>query len=658
MRSSAARHLVGPLLTLGLLGACQASGDEAAAEEDVKFGDLAEGSEGACAALRVANEATQDELDVAVGLDRRAAVGIAHHRAGADAIPGTEDDRWFPTLAKLDAIPQIGDAAFRRLDAYAKAHPEFACGVVPVQLLAFNDFHGNLQPPSGSSGRIQVGPTPTEVVEAGGAEFLATHIARLREESPNTLVVAAGDVIGATPLLSALFHDEPAIESMNAMGLDVTSIGNHEFDEGPEELSRMQRGGCHPTDGCQDGDGFSGAKFRYLAANVVNKSDRKTIFPAFTVRSFRGARVAFVGVTLEGTPLVTNPAAVTSLEFQDEADTVNRLVPEIRALGVETIVVLIHEGGAQTGLYNECSGISGALFEIVDRLDPAIDVVVAGHTNAAHVCNIGGKLVTSAASFGRLVTDIDLQIDERTGHVTQMAGRNVIATRDVPKDAAQTTIITKYQALAAPFANRVVGKMTADLVKAWNEAGESPLGDVIADAQLAATTQNGAVAAFMNSGGIRADLTFAQTSGAEAPGEITYGEAFTVQPFGNTLMTLTVTGAEIHKMLEQQWSMSGGAEKPNFLQVSAGFSYAWDATKPIGSRVDPSSIRIGDATVVPEAEYRITVNAFLADGGDGFSILRNGRNRTAGGVDLDALLAYCAQHSPLAPAAAARITRR
>jgi 5'-nucleotidase len=643
-----------------VIAACAGSDEDVGdADDEVRaLGGLQEGSDEACAVLRVANEASGDELDHDVALDVRAADAIVRTRAGADATLGTGDDEWFATLAELDAAAYVGPKAFGQLRRYAKEHSAYACGVVDVQLLAFNDFHGNLQPPSGSGGRIVTGPSSEDIVLAGGAEYFATHVKQLEAENPNTVVVAAGDVIGATPLLSALFHDEPTIESMNALGLDVAAVGNHEFDRGPEELLRMQHGGCHPTEGCQAGDGFEGARFGYLAANVFEKGTGERILPPYTVRSFAGARVAFIGVTLEGTPLVTNPASVASLRFADEADTINALVPEIRRRGVETIVVLIHEGGFQTGRYDQCEGISGPLFEIVGRLDPAIDVVVSGHTNAAHVCNLDGRLVTSAASAGRIVTDIDLQIDARTGHAVSMKGRNVIASRDVEKDAEQTTIIEKYEALAAPLANRVVGSATADLLKATNAAGESTLGDVIADAQLAATrTTGGAAVAFMNPGGIRADLVHAQSSGGEVPGAITYGEAFTVQPFGNTLMTLTLTGAELHALLEQQWTMSNGEIREMILQVSEGFSYAWDPRQPVGSRVDPASMRIGGERVRAEASYRVTVNAFLADGGDGFSVLKSGTNRAPGGLDLDAFLAYLAKQSPLAPPPRTRITR-
>ncbi|MCC6665825.1 MAG: bifunctional metallophosphatase/5'-nucleotidase [Polyangiaceae bacterium] len=653
--------------------ACSADsgGPEAAGEEDFDGEDdpfltgkadvagIKDGSPEACAVLRLASEASLEVLDDGAALYSKAAANIVAARKGADGVLGTHDDNWFKDLAALDAVKWVGPKAFKQLRAYAKAHSEWTCGTVPVQLLAFNDFHGNLKPPSGSTGKITTGPNPaTDFVEAGGAEFFATHMKTLKAQNENTLIVTAGDIIGATPLLSALFHDEPTIESMNLLGLDVASVGNHEFDEGVDELLRMKNGGCHPVDGCLDGDDFAGASFEYLAANVVDKTTKKTIFPSTTVRSFRGAHVGFIGLTLEGTPLVTAPDGVSGLEFKDEAETINALVPALQKRGVQSIVVLIHEGGAATGLYNECVGVSGPIFEIVKQLDKAVDVVVSGHTNAAHVCEIDGKLITSAAHAGRLITDIDLEIDELTGHVTKAKGQNVIATRTVAKDAEQTALITKYDAVAAPLANKVVASITADILKTPNAAGESPLGDVIADAQLEATqASNQAVAAFMNPGGIRADLVFAQSSGGEAAGQVTYGEAFTVQPFGNTLVTLTVTGEQIDTMLEQQWSLVGGVEKANTLQVSSGFSYTWDSTKPIGSRIDPATIKIDGVVVDPTKSYRITVNAFIAAGGDGFAVLKSGTNPTPGGLDLDALMGYMAAHTPTAPGPANRITR-
>jgi len=522
---------------------------------------------------------------------------------------------------------------------------------VNIQILALNDFHGNLDPPTGSAGRI--GTTP-----AGGVEYLATHIKQLEATNLNTIIVSVGDLIGASPLISALFHDEPTIEAFNLIGLDYAAVGNHEFDEGAAELKRMQEGGCHPVDGCQDGDPFNGAEFRFLAANVVQEKNGKTLFPAYKMRSFAGAKVAFIGVTLEGTPTIVTPSGVAGLQFLDEADTVNALVPELKAKGIETIVVLIHEGGSQPGLYNECAGISGPIVDIVNRTDDEVDLFISGHTHGAYNCVIDGRIVTSASSFGRLITDIDLTVDRATGEVTAMQAGNVIVTRDVARDPALTALVDKYRALSAPLANRVIGSITADITRTANAAGESALGDVIADAQLAATAPAGygnAVVAFMNPGGIRTDLTYAQISGGELPGEVTYGEAFNVQPFGNSLVTMSLTGAQIDALLEQQFDNPAPGQN-RILQVSNGFAYTWSASAPTGSKVDPTTITINGVTVDPGTTYRVTVNSFLADGGDNFTVLTQGMDRLGGAVDLDALVAYFGANSPVAPGPQNRIT--
>ena len=527
---------------------------------------------------------------------------------------------------------------------------------VEVQLLAVNDFHGNLEPPSGSSGRITDPASPTGSFDAGGVEYLATHIRRLEATNKNTVVVSAGDLIGASPLISALFHDEPTIEAFNKLGLDFNAVGNHEFDEGLTELLRMQEGGCHPTDGCLDGDPFAGAEFGFLAANVVYADTGEPIFPAYEIRNFQGVKVAFIGMTLEGTASIVTPTGIQGLEFLDEADTVNALVPELRKKNVEAIVVLLHEGGSPTGLYNECPGISGPIVDIATRMDDAVDLIVSGHTHQAYNCVIDGTVVTSAASFGRIVTDIDLTLDRRTKDVTSISANNVIVKRDVPKAPDLTALVDKYRTLSAPLSNRVIGSITSDLTRAANPAGESSLGDIIADAQLYATSPaslGGAVVAFMNPGGIRADFTFEQ-SGSEGAGNVTYGEAFTVQPFSNDLVTLTLTGAQIDTLLEQQWLNQAS---PKILQVSEGFTYAYSASAESGEKVDPASIMIDGVVVDPAATYRVTVNSFLAAGGDGFTVLPQGTDQLVGVVDLDALVAYFEELSPIDPGPQSRITR-
>jgi 5'-nucleotidase len=554
--------------------------------------------------------------------------------------------RMFGSLGRRAAVAVVAALALSSTTVTpAKAAPS---GAVEIQVLAITDFHGHLDPPSGSEGEIAG-------VAAGGVEYLATHVRQLEANRRNSIVVSSGDLIGGSPMLSGLFHDEPTIEAMNLVGLDLNGVGNHEFDEGVAELRRMQEGGCHPVDGCLDGDGFAGASFRFLAANVM-RADGATLFPPYHVRTFQDAKVGFIGVTLEGTPEVVMPSAVAGLTFRDEAETVNALVPELQRKGIEAIVLLVHQGGAHSGGYNDCQGLAGPIVEIVARLHDAVDVVMTGHSHQAYNCVIDGKLVTSAGSDGRLVTDVDLSVDKRSGQVLTASANNVIVTRSVPKATDVSSLLSKYRSLSGSLESRAVGTIAADITRVETPAGESALGDVIADAQLAATDGPGegqSVAAFTNPGGIRADLLHAP-SGHEQPGVVTYGEAFAVQPFGNSLVTMALSGAQLDSLLEQQWC---GQSAQRILQVSAGFTYTWDATKPVCDRVDPATIKIGGVPVDPMRTYRVTVNGFLADGGDRFTVLTQGSNRLGGPIDVDALTAHLAANSPVAPGPRTRIAR-
>lgn len=534
-----------------------------------------------------------------------------------------------------------------------------AARTLDVQLLSINDFHGNLEPPGGSSGRIVSGGVTTD---AGGVEYLATHIRQLEATNPkNTLVVSAGDNIGGSPLISGFFHDEPAIEAMNALGLDVSSVGNHEFDEGSAELMRMQNGGCHPVDGCFGGDGFAGADFPYLSANVVVTATGKTLMPATTVKKMHGVRVGFIGLTLKGTPSIVTPAGVAGLTFLDEVSTINKYAARLQKHHVETIVVLIHEGGFQNGVdttVNGCDNMSGAIVDIATAVSPAVDVMISGHTHQFYNCTVnnGGHqmLLTSASSFGRLVTDIDLKIDRATKDVVAMSANNVIVTRDVPKDPAETAIVTKYKALSDAISQQVVGQIgSADLTRTQNAAGESALGDVIADAQLAAMHDDfGAQVAFMNPGGIRADIVC--DVGETPPCDITFGELFTVQPFANDMVAFDLTGADIDTLLEMQFNNPAVGEQ-RFLQISSNFTYEWSASAPVGSKVDPTTIVLDGVMVDPATTYRVTTNIFLSGGGDNFTILAGGANKVIGPIDLDALVAYFGANSPISPPALNRI---
>ncbi|MFG3557432.1 bifunctional metallophosphatase/5'-nucleotidase [Micromonospora sp. NPDC047557] len=535
------------------------------------------------------------------------------------------------------AVAALGAVATTPEQADARPKP------VDVTLLALNDFHGNLEPPSGSSGTI-AGQA------AGGVEYLATHLAELRAaaKKKNTITVAAGDLIGASPLLSAAFHDEPTIEALSMAGLDYASVGNHEFDEGAAELLRIQNGGCHPVDGCADGTPYRGAGFQYLSANAFKTATGKPLMAPYAIHKVQGVKVGFIGMTLEGTPQIVSQQGVAGLTFADEAETANRYARELRRKGVETIVVLLHEGGAQaaTGGINDCVGMTGPIVDIANRMDPSIDVVVSGHTHQAYNCNINGKLVTSASSFGRLVTDIDLKIDRRSGDVLSASANNVVVTRDVAKDPKQTALIDKYKTVLGPVAGRQVGETTTAITKTQETLfgttlGESPLGNLIADAQLAATDdEQNAVAAFMNPGGVRADLN---------AGPVTYEEAFTVQPFANNLVTLDLTGAQLYCVLEQQF-VTGRTLYP-----SSTVGYVVDpagttgtvANPCAGTRVVRGSLTIGGTAVDTAATYRVTVNNFLAGGGDGFSALTAGTNQVTGQIDLDAFVAYLTAKSPV-----------
>jgi 5'-nucleotidase len=537
----------------------------------------------------------------------------------------------------------------------ALAAPSSAQTPAPVDLriLAINDFHGYLRPfPGGITIADPEDKTKKITVAAGGAEHMATLVRELREGRKNTIFVAAGDLIGASPFLSALFHDEPTIEALSMMGLNISSVGNHEFDEGKDELLRMQNGGCHPTDKCRGPQPFTGAKFRYLAASTFEKATGKTVFPAYEIREFDGIPVAFIGLTLKGTPGLVSPVGIAGLEFRDEAETVNALIPELKARGVEAIVVLIHEGGLPTGDYNECPGISGPIVDIVQKFDKAVDVVVTGHTHRAYVCELEGKLVTSGDKYGTLVTAIDLKLDPATRDIiSAKANNNIVRSASLAKDPQQTVLLDAYDRVAAPIANRPAGSVSTTLSRVPNAAGESPLGDIIADAQLAATSaedKGGAVIAFTNPGGVRTDIT------RKEDGAVTYADLFASQPFRNQLVTMTLTGKQIKDMLEQQWL---DPKRPRILQVSRGFSYAWDNSRPDGERVLAERMSLNGRTIDPAASYRVTVNNFLSVGGDGFTVLTQGTAPLIGVYDTDALLAYFQANSPVGPTAADRIMR-
>ncbi|MDX3402696.1 bifunctional metallophosphatase/5'-nucleotidase [Streptomyces sp. ME01-18h] len=543
-----------------------------------------------------------------------------------------------------------------------------------VQLLSFNDLHGNLEPPAGSSGRVtEVQPDgTTKTIDAGGVEYLATHLREARKGNRYSITAAGGDMVGASPLLSGLFHDEPTVEALNKLDLDVTSVGNHEFDEGAKELARLQNGGCHPTEGCYSDKGFKGADYPYLAANVLDEKTGKPLLKPYWVWKQRGVKVGFIGVTLEGTPDIVSAEGVKGLKFEDEVETINKYAKELQRQGVKSIVALIHEGGfpASSSYNYDCDspgagdGISGPIVDIAKNITPQVDALVTGHTHNAYVCTIpdpagNPRMVTSASSFGRLYTDTTLTYDRRTGDIarTSVKSANRVVTRDVPKAPDMTRLIAKWSTLAAPIGNRPIGYVSADINR---DGTESPLGDLIADAQFAYGEAQDPETdlALMNPGGIRAPLTYT-ASGAEGDGVVTYAEGFTVQPFANTVNLKDYTGAQLIQVLKEQVSGPNEAA-PKILQVSSGLTYTLDLTRSGADRVVTDSIRLNGAAIDPTATYRVASNSFLAGGGDGFTTLGEGTNERVGADDLAAFEQYLTANSsataPIAPPAADRIT--
>ncbi|MFC9683047.1 bifunctional metallophosphatase/5'-nucleotidase [Streptomyces sp. NPDC056948] len=543
-----------------------------------------------------------------------------------------------------------------------------------VQLLSFNDLHGNLEPPAGSSGRVteQQADGTTKTIDAGGVEYLATHLRQARKGEKYSVTAAGGDMVGASPLISGLFHDEPTIEALNKLDLDVTSVGNHEFDEGAKELSRLQNGGCHPKDGCYTDKKFKGADFPYLAANVLDEKTKKPILKPYWVWKKKDVKVGFIGVTLEGTPDIVSAEGVKGLSFKDEVETINKYAKVLRKQGVKSIVALIHEGGfpASTSYNYDCDspgagdGISGPIVDIAKNVTPQVDALVTGHTHNAYVCSIddpAGKprMVTSAASFGRLYTDTTLTYDRKTGDIARTAVKsaNRVVTRDVPKAPDMTQLISKWNTLAAPIGNKPIGYISGDI---GNTGSESPLGDLIADAQLAHGKKLDPETdlALMNPGGIRAPLTYAAKAG-EGDGVVTYAEGFTVQPFANTVNLQDFTGAQLVQVLKEQVT-GPNAAAPKVLQVSSGLTYTLDLTKSGADRVVTDSVKLDGKAIDPAATYRVATNSFLAGGGDGFPTLGQGTNDVVGLDDLAALEQYLTANSsasdPIAPPKADRIT--
>ena len=554
---------------------------------------------------------------------------------------------------------------------------------IPLRLIGLNDFHGYLEPPS-----LQLfvaDPTaanaPNLRLNVGGAAALAGLVKTLRAGAPNSLVLGGGDLIGGSPLVSTLFKHESTIEVLNDLGLDVSALGNHEFDAGAKELLRIIKGGCAPAKpddivaSCLAGP-YQGARFDYIAANVVDAKGKRLVAP-YVIKRIQGIPVGIIGAVTQTTPQMVVPAGIRGLRFLDEAAATNQAAKELRAKGVRAMIAVYHEGlelGSfqKRGDWNDvtCPEAHGPLLHIARRLAPEIKVIFSGHTHQGYRCEVDGRLLIQGTSYGRAVSVVDVELDPRTRRMlpvvrsynlpvfnerTDAAHREKLsaatpepfatALRESKPDAGIAEKVARYLALAAPKADRPVGKIGG----AFDRSGkaDSSAGRLIADAQLAATREFGAQFAFMNPGGIRSNLDC-----AAPPCALTFGQAFTMQPFGNSLVVMTLTGAQVKKMLEEQHPRTTG--DPRFLSPSEGFTYTWQSDAPIGQRV--RDMALNGQPIAPDKKYRVAVSNFLAEGGDGFETLKAGTERKGGGQDIDALLAYI-NSGDRVPSEKPRITR-
>ncbi|MFG2247810.1 bifunctional metallophosphatase/5'-nucleotidase [Spirillospora sp. NPDC048823] len=567
------------------------------------------------------------------------------------------------TVIGLTAQPAAAGPAPTASSHFWGDDPPGPPATASVRLLSLNDFHGNLEPPSGSSGRAV--NENGETVPAGGAAYVAAHLKNLRNR--DTLTVAQGDLIGASPLLSAAYHDEPTVQFLGDIGVTASAVGNHEFDEGYEELLRIQNGGCHPVDGCSPEGEWRGAEFDYLAANVLKKREagehrhgNRPALKPWTIRRVNGVRVGFIGVVTKTTPSIVTAEGIKGLEFQDEVEAANRAARELKRRHVRAIVLLVHEGDeVNSGQRPDaCGVVPGAGSRIASEADPEIDVVLSGHTHEQYICSIEDpagdpRLFSSGSSYGRVITEVNLRVNRRTGDIVRssLRGDNHVVTRDVPPDRKTERFVQTWKDRVSEIADKPIGGITADLTRTPSPSGETALGDVIADAQLAGTRDLGAQVALMNPGGVRTDLAYA-ASGSEGDGVVTYGEAFAVQPFSNVMGVVSLTGAQIDALLEQQWTDAG--EK--ILQPSANLHFAIDRSRPVGDRV--SAITIDGTPIDPATAYKVAANNFLLGGGDGFTVFTEGTGQVLGSIDLDTFVAYFKAQGTISPPPLDRITGR
>ncbi len=519
------------------------------------------------------------------------------------------------------------------------------CASAPVRpleinLVALNDFHGNLEPSKYTY--TPPGTTQPRTIQAGGIDVLKGALDTFRKDDPDLLFVAAGDLVGASPAASSMFADEPSIEALNRMGLVASSLGNHEFDQGPKELLRQQHGGCdspRPAKACRFSPDFKGAGFTYLASNVVDAQTGKNLVPGWRIVDVKGVKVGLIGAVLHDLGSVTIASSIKGLAINDEATSINAVLPAMRAQGAQVFVVLIHEGGFADQPYDkaDCDTLHGPIVAITKKLDPAIRLVISGHSHTGYLCKVDGKVVTQADAYGHLLSRIKLTLDPATKAVQDIQVRNVVMAPDAfTPDASLSAYLADVRAKSRAELAKPVARVQGPLSRKENASGESVLGGVIADAAVAATRDQGAQIGFMNPGGIRKDLETGEG------GVVSFGQAQAVLPFGNTLVVMDLTGAQLRRVLEQQWDRPA-ASSPSILTVSSSLTYDWDATQPVGRRT--ANVKVDGKALDDDKVYRAVANNFLAEGGDNIPMFAKGTRRVETGLrDLDALIAYLQKH--------------
>ncbi|KEK23703.1 bifunctional metallophosphatase/5'-nucleotidase [Bacillus gaemokensis] len=460
---------------------------------------------------------------------------------------------------------------------------------ISVQLIGLNDFHGQLNTTSTLHGKA-----------VGRADYIAAYIQSYRDKKPNTLLVHTGDMIGGSPPISALFHDEPTMEFLNTLQFDVGTIGNHEFDRGPIALQQLISGESVPQT-----NSFSGSSFPYTCANVVDSETNQPLFPPYTIKWIDGIPIAFIGVITKDTPFLTMYTNMSSIRFLDEATSINHYVHQLQKKGIHAFVILAHLGGNTTG-----SNTNGALADLATQINSDVDIIFGGHTHSYINGKVNGKLLVQAYSYGKAFSNVTITLNRQTKDITKKDATIVpVYQNKLSPDLYIRNWIDSYAAKIRPRVTERLGVTNHELTRDQNEHGESKLGTVLAMAQRQAMQTD---IAFVNPGSIRHDLK---------KGDITWEDTFLIQPFGNPLIKMDLSGAEIRNALQEQWK-----EETRMLQI-LGIHYTW-------KNHTIQTISLDDGTPLHDDQiYSVVVNSFLANGGDKFMTFKLGKNRTEGPTD-------------------------